>query len=234
MFTPRQFLLSCAVLLFLHPILGPRSQANEPLYSKKAVHFLVRCEGGRKNCNPFKVWSPDHKSFVQVSYEPLPEEPNDSLVSLTVTSHGANLGEITLPGFVEDEIVWAPDSRAFFINGSSNGYSDFHFAVCRLIDSRLSVVIPTQNVLRDMVRSFPPCRAKTPYKDCEGLAADPAGYIGTAAIDWLADSSAIVVMAEVTCSSSMGVIWCAVLGYELEIPSGKILRRMEPKEFAAR
>ncbi len=32
----------------------------------------------------------------------------------------------------------------------------------------------------------------------------------------------------------MGGIDCQVLGYEIEVPSGKILRRMESKEFARR
>lgn len=27
---------------------------------------------------------------------------------------------------------------------------------------------------------------------------------------------------------------CQVLGYEIEVPSGRILRRMQPKEFARR
>jgi hypothetical protein len=39
-------------------------------------------------------------------------------------------------------------------------------------------------------------------------------------------------MAEMNESSIVGGILSQVLGYEVEIPSGKILRRMEAKEFA--
>jgi hypothetical protein len=53
-------------------------------------------------------------------------------------------------------------------------------------------------------------------------------------LDWIGNSSRMVVMAQVICSSSMGGIMCGVLGYGLEVPSGKILRRMESKKFAPR
>jgi hypothetical protein len=53
-------------------------------------------------------------------------------------------------------------------------------------------------------------------------------------LDWIGDSSRMVVMTEIPCSSRFGGIMCQVLGYEIEVPSGKILRRMEPKDFARR
>jgi hypothetical protein len=49
-------------------------------------------------------------------------------------------------------------------------------------------------------------------------------------VDWVADSSAIVVMAEVPCSGGYGGIMCQVQGYEPEIPTGKIRERMAPRE----
>ena len=48
-------------------------------------------------------------------------------------------------------------------------------------------------------------------------------------IDWIHGSSGVVVMAEVPCSTYMGGVMCQVLGYELSMPSGKIVRRMEPR-----
>jgi hypothetical protein len=42
-----------------------------------------------------------------------------------------------------------------------------------------------------------------------------------------------VVLAQVPCTSSFGGIMCQALGYELEVPSGKILKRMEPSAFKA-
>jgi hypothetical protein len=92
----------------------------------------------------------------------------------------------------------------------------------------------TNDVEQDMARSFPPCEAKDPISICAELAADPNGYIAVVDLDWIRNSSEIVLMAEVPCSSSMGGIMCQILGYEIEVPSGKILRRMEAKEFARR
>jgi hypothetical protein len=137
-------------------------------------------------------------------------------------------------GSVEDEIVWSPDSKAFFINGNDNGYGDNHLAVHRLDDPHLAPGYITREVEQDMVRSFPPCQAKDHMDICSELAANPNSYIGVVGLDWIGSSSKIVVMAEVPCSSSMGGIMCQVLGYQLEVPSGKILRRMEPGEFTKR
>jgi len=52
-------------------------------------------------------------------------------------------------------------------------------------------------------------------------------------IDWGGDSSTIVVMAEVPCSSAHGGIMCQVMGYELDVPTGRILQRMTARQFAA-
>jgi hypothetical protein len=60
----------------------------------------------------------------------------------------------------------------------------------------------------------------------------PSDWIGLAGIDWVNGSSSIIVMAEMNESSIVGGISGQVLGCEVEIPSGKILRRMEAKEFA--
>ena len=137
-------------------------------------------------------------------------------------------------GSVEGELTWSPDSQAFFVNGNNNGYGDEHVAVHRLDDPNLGPGNITGEVERDMARSFPPCRAKDPVDSCAELATKPENYIGVVGLDWIGNSSQIVVMAEVQCSSSMGGIMCQVLGYELEVPSGRILRRMEAKELAQR
>ena len=49
-------------------------------------------------------------------------------------------------------------------------------------------------------------------------------------IDW-ASPSTILVMAEVPCSTSRGGIMCQVMGYELEVPTGRIRRRVDAKQL---
>jgi hypothetical protein len=84
-----------------------------------------------------------------------------------------------------------------------------------------------------MVRTFPPCKAAYAPQDCAEIASDPS-FIPSAAVGWSGDSSAIAVMAQVPCTSYMGGIMCQVMGYEVSVPGGTIVRRMEAREFARR
>ena len=47
-------------------------------------------------------------------------------------------------------------------------------------------------------------------------------------------ASSAAVLAQLPCGPSLSGIACQSVGYELEARTGKILRRMEPKEFALR
>jgi hypothetical protein len=226
------------VSLSIATLLTPSAPANEPIWSKKAVSFPVVCFSNsrrerQKVCRPFKIVSPDGNSYLQVEYKrnPLNE---DSLADLRVVSGGKLLGAARTPGFVEDEVLWSPDSRAFAISGSSNANTDYRSFVYILNPSGLTRINPARAALRDMVRSFPPCRALYATEDCHDVVKHPSDWIGVAVIDWVNDSSCVVVMTEMNESSIVGGILGQVLGYEIEIPTGKILRRMEAKEFASR
>jgi hypothetical protein len=225
----------CAVALTTFALFSEANLlANPPIWAKKAVSFRAWCDADDRNkCKPLRIVSPDGKSAVELSYKTLPDDPDIFSASLRVRSLGRDRGEVDLVASVEDEIRWSPDSKAFFINGNDNGYGDDHLAVYLLDDSHLVRVYISREIEQDMVRSFPPCQAKNADDNCAELAADH-DYFGVVGLDWIGSSSKIVVMAQVTCSSSMGGIWCQILGYEIEVPSGKILRRMEPKEFAKR
>ena len=54
------------------------------------------------------------------------------------------------------------------------------------------------------------------------------------AIAWTRGAKAVVVFAEVPCSSSYGGIMCQVMGYELDVATGRILSRMTPRELKRR
>lgn len=230
---PRQFSRLCLAAL-LSLLASHSLHAGPPTWSKKGRTFPFFCGPDHAPCKPFKVFSPNRKAYLQISYEPVDKDSNTMSASLTVYRNGKYLGSGGTAGLVDNEVVWSPDSKAFFVNGNNNGNGDYHVSVYMLTDADVVEVEVKDAVLADMVRSFPPCRAEDAYQPCKNLESDPDGYIGTAAIDWLPDSSAIVLMAEVTCSSSMGGIMCQVLGYEIEISSGKILRRVEARDFARR
>lgn len=100
-------------------------------------------------------------------------------------------------GSVESELTWSPDSKAFFINGNDNGYGDNHLAVHLLDDPDLGPGYITGEVEQDMIRSFPPCQAKHAEDDCAELAAKPEDLIDALGLDWIGNSSKMVVMAEI-------------------------------------
>lgn len=215
---------------------SPRSASNltdgRPIWSKKGVSFYGACGENSIPCNEISIFSPDHKSWVVVGYKPDPEHPEFRYPSLTVFRAGRLVGSVKAVGLVQDEIVWAPDSQAFFVNGNNNANSDYHVAVHRLEDPHLGPDHITEEVEKDMVRSFPPCRAKNPLDNCAEVA-EEREYFGVAGLDWIG-ASEIVVMAEVNESSMMGGIRGQVLGYEIEVPNGRIVRRLEPRELAQR
>ena len=120
------------------------------------------------------------------------------------------------------------DSRWFVVNGSENAYSGFAVALYELRDKRVELHDITRSAQLDMRASFPPCKAA-------GLTEGTCRRIGTqpdynmAALAWTKNSASLILFAEVPCSSSYGGIMCQVQGYEIEVPSGRILKRMTAK-----
>jgi hypothetical protein len=135
-------------------------------------------------------------------------------------------------GFQNIDLLWSPGSKAFFVNGGNGGgYWGFWVYVYRIEDSNLRPIDTTAEARRDMVETFPPCRASGLNRQtCLSLEKNPD--FNMSGIDWSSDSSNIIVMAEVPCSGGFGGIMCQVMGYELNIPAGKIVRRMKASEFA--
>lgn len=218
-------------LLLICPTIASAHQKS--VWAKGGTAFPSACPPST-GCNAFRVVSPDGKSAVQVRYVPDSGNPNIKEASILVISSGRVLGTVPPVGQVENEVKWSPDSKAFFMNGSDNAYTENPVAVHYVDDPNLGPGYVTAAVAQDMIRSFPPCRVKKPSEICAAIAANPKDSINAVGIAWVDKSAGIVVMAEVPCTSSMGGIMCQVLGYEIALPSGKIIRRMGAKEFRAR
>ena len=206
------------------------------MWSKKGVSFRGWCDADdQKECKPLRIASPDGKSAVVLSYHPLPDDPDIVSASLRVTTLERDRGDVQPVATVDDEITWSPDSKAFFINGNENANGWDLLAVHMLDSPDLGPGYIAREVKQDTFRSLPPCQADPPTADdCSELGTEPFDYLGVVGLDWIGDSSRMVIMTEIPCSSRFGGITCQILGYEIEIPSGKILRRMEPREFAKR
>ncbi len=165
------------------------------------------------------------------------KETGISLAYLRVFAEGREIGEAIPRKFDpgDNDVLWSPDSSKFFVNrDGEQAIGVFWMDLYQLNDPKLTPIDITASALRDMVKTFPPCRARGLLYDCEQLTADPGSFINVSGVDWLPDSSAIVVMAEVMPSSRFGGIMGQVMGYVIEVPSGKILQRMNAQEFAKR
>ena len=105
------------------------------------------------------------------------------------------------------EVLWAPDSKAFFVNGGENAYAGFFVDMYRIIEGRVLKVDVPHHVQRDMVATYPPCKANGLDKnECRRIEHDPE--FNVSGLAWVDGSSGIVVFAEVPCSSSYGGIMC--------------------------
>jgi hypothetical protein len=225
-----------AALLFSDSVLSLSCWASNSRIAIKGVNFPARCfSDSNRECKDLQIGSPDGQKFVKVVYRKSPLDSGDfmMLAHLLVGTKDGTTKEIDSPGLLESEVQWSADSSSFFINGSDGGEGPEHIAFYRLgdYDSRLLNVIAAQ---WDMMKTFPPCRAKGADPSLCSRFAEHPEEINVSAIDWTHGASAIAVMAEMPCSSAFGGIQCQVLGYEVEVSSGEILRRMDAREFAQR
>ncbi len=227
--------------------------AIQPTWARKAVAFPSECEVGSNAalvtgtrgalealpgvvaCKPIRIPSPDKRFTIEVKYQKLEiEKGYDQLQAyfvLRAQDGTSRKGDLPY-GFQNIDLLWSPDSKAFFVNGGNGGgLWGFWVYVYRIDDPKLEPIELTDQARRDMVKTFPPCRASGIDRDtCLDLEKNPDSNMS--GIDWSNGSSTIVVMAEVPEGGGYGGIKGQVMGYELDVPTGKIVRRMNAREFA--
>lgn len=222
-------------LLFAIGLVGlsPAAHGESPTWAKKATAFQVTCRDRSEfhRCKSLRIPSPDNKSSVGVVYK----KDNDMMFAfLRLATPGRGIREIGVPCWNgNDELLWSPNSKAFFINGGcGSAISGFVVSVYLVDSANTDVDLDfTQEAMYDMVKAFPPCKALNhDPQECKVMQTDRE-YYNMSGIDWLEDSSGIVLMSEVPPTSRYGGIMGQVMGYELEVPSGKILRRLNAKQF---
>jgi len=121
-------------------------------------------------------------------------------VQLVTSGRGTRDIDVPCPWRVgSDDLLWSPNSKAFFINADcGEAISGFVVSV-HLVDSEnVEVGLDlTQEAWHDMVKSFPPCKAVNhDPNECKLMQTDHE-YYNMSGIDWLEDSSGIVVISEV-------------------------------------
>lgn len=213
-------LRGCVLVLLLLLLLPAAALAGKPTWARKATGFAGTCT----SCGPLRIVAPDKTSVVEVLYQ-------DGNAYLRVTGADKQAREIhDVFSSPKNDLLWAPDSKAFFVDAGEEITSPAFLQVYLLDDPQLRSLDVTRQAEQDMIKSFPPCKALyLDQRTCHKIEADPRYNL--TAVAWGDDSSTIVVMAQIPCTSNYGGIMCQLLGYELEVPSGKIVDRMEPAEF---
>jgi len=127
------------------------------------------------------------------------------------------------------ELLWAPNSRVFVINGAESGYAGLFVDVFHIEPNRVRRQAIDRQVQADMVSQFPPCKAAGAAETCKTIETHPE--FNVSAIAWTGASSTIILVAEVPCSSAYGGIMCQVRGYEVRAVNGQIVREMSPRQL---
>lgn len=191
--------------------------AEQPTWAKAATPLDLSCPP-----NPQPVRAPDHRASARVLCQP--RKNGDPAYTLQVETDFGRMYEVPLQERTQ-ELLWAPDSKAFLVNGSQGGYWGFFVTVYELTLNGLRKLSLTNIAQRDMVVSFPPCKAaKRDPSACTRISRDPE--YNMSGVGWAHDSKSVFIFAEVPCSSSYGGIMCQVLGYQLGLPDGSILKRL--------
>ncbi|HEY1730761.1 MAG TPA: hypothetical protein VGG15_03390 [Terriglobales bacterium] len=213
--------LSSRVGLAILLLMPSAAFAGKPNWVRHATGFAGQCQSG---CPTLHIVAPDKTTAVEVLYQ-------EGGAYLRVSQGGKPAREIhDVFTSSRNDLLWAPDSKAFLVDAGEGMTSPGFVQVYMLDDAQLRSLDVTHRAGEDMVKSFPPCQAL--FVDpaaCRKIEANP-GYNMTA-ITWTKDSSALVVLAQVPCTSNFGGISCQSMGYEVEVPSGNILKRIPPAEF---
>lgn len=192
------------------------TQRSKVIWAKDATALV--CQRGGQT-----IKAPDHLTSARV----MCAESPFGLQVITADGHRQEVGL----RYGATELLWAPNSRSFFVNGGESSYTGFFIDVYEFEDpGRVAYRPITEAAFKDMVKSFPPCKASNRDEtECAKIASDPE-YYNMSGLEWSTDSSAVYVFAEVPCSSRYGGIMCQVLGYELSVPGGRILKRLSAQE----
>lgn len=150
----------------------------------------------------FVVQSPDGTKAIVVN-----RNSDENLLQVSVKANGAEY-QTSIGDWVNSEVGWSPDSKAFFVTYSDGGsIGTYHVRIFQVDNSGLKESEPVPDGRKLFV---PKCFDRE--------------YPNVGAIKWLKDSSRLLIAVEVPPHSS-----CASMGtfraYEITVPGGTVLRQ---------
>jgi hypothetical protein len=195
---------------------------DNPIWGKAPT--LLGPTRTRGHATAQRIVSPDGKTVLQV----FPAQSSERFLRIRISREQGQRQDVDLDEGAH-ELLWAPDSTAFFVNGSTSVYAGFFTAAYRFGPDGLRKLNLTGNAQRDMLTSFPPCKASNRIEAfCMKIERNPEFNISGLA--WIGPSQ-IVVMAEIPCVSAFGGIMCQIQGYVLGLPDGRIIERLPAREL---
>ena len=198
-------------------------------YSRSATRLSLRCDENR-TCRRVSVRSPDGTMQLRRDFARGSESHLSTPEMTLLTPKGT--WDLNIPFWVDVDVLWSPDSQFIALSGNPNGYTN-GIVVFRVSDSGPVEIDAAREPFEDMLRRFPPCRAKNAEADLCKQIPEHEDYLNFAAVDWSGDHT-LVVMGEVPPDGQYGGILGQVMGYEVDIPSGRIERTTTAREFKAR
>jgi len=222
-----RFLLCIAIASL---IFNSSARAGDHIWSKKGtvVSTVVGNEGIGK-VGPLEIYSPDRSNRVEVMF--VDSGGTRDATPVIALYKGENELQLPLYGApTELEILWSPDSQSVAVTGSDTGITNWT-KIFRLRDDKPEAV-NLQPVQQDMAATYPICEGQN-IEEAVCRAEKNGDQFNYATIAW-ADATTAVIMAEIPCSSSQGGMMCQVEGYEIDVRSGHILRRMTARELKRR
>ncbi|MBV8115272.1 MAG: hypothetical protein JO300_11050 [Silvibacterium sp.] len=194
--------------------------------------------GDGTDMRPTRIASPDGHLVFHADPKPDSDPDSKGAPDYFVTRDGKRLeGEIEPE--VDPEMAWSPDSKAFFITWSDGGAVGTFSVYVYLIDGgEVRKVDLDKPVRDDIARTYPPCIPADGIQSCseeeKKAMVQDHDWVNVAGMKWMGGSDRLLVVGNVPDSSRYGANMGKWLGYEIEVPSGKILKRYSRREFRSR
>jgi hypothetical protein len=214
--------MGCLALMLLATLLATTSIAGVPgplqrpqpgTWSATASYLwpgpnaLVDLSEGRRNLS---VVSPNRKLRITV---------DDTQLQVVSETSGTSLSSEFIGVMSLAEVLWAPDSAAFFLTESDGGWvGTWSVTVYRVTPGTLTRFSTGVLALADFRRRFPRC---------------PDEHPNVAGIGWQNGSKRLMLVVEMPCHSGC-VDMCKRLGYVVESFSGSIVERISETEIQTR
>lgn len=211
--------------------------ASAGTFSRSATTVPLMCFG-RKCAAVVEVRSPDGTKEIRRTYtafekdRPMKDRLMIPKVEVVTPKGRWSLAyDDSTDPWIDMDVMWSPDSKLVALTGEMDSYIET-VRVFAITETGPKLLDADMEPAQDMVRRLRPVCARyvgrlgcDPDQDEDGL--------NFAAVAWV-DAHTLALMSEVPCDTIWGGIMCLAMGYDVDLPSGKVVGTMTPKAFMTR